>query len=75
MRAVLAAAVLLPWHCRAGYIDRFYNQKRIHSSLGTGDIPVQETDEFELVINSKTAAAFGVKIPERVLARATKIVD
>jgi ABC-type uncharacterized transport system substrate-binding protein len=47
---------------------------RILKGANAGDIPVQ-TDEFELVINSKTAAALSVKIPERVLARATKIVD
>jgi hypothetical protein len=74
MRAVLAPPYFFPWHCRAGYINHFYNQKRTHSSLGTGDIPVQ-TDEFELVINSKMAAALSVKVPERVLARATKMVD
>lgn len=38
------------------------------------DIPVEQGDEFELAVNSKTAAALGVKVPERVLARATRIV-
>lgn len=39
------------------------------------EIPVEQADEFELVINAKTAAALGVKIPESVLARATRIVQ
>ena len=39
------------------------------------DIPVEQADEFELVINAKTARALGVKIPESVLARATRIVS
>jgi len=37
-------------------------------------IPVEQADEFELAINSSTAKALGVKIPESVLARATKII-
>jgi putative ABC transport system substrate-binding protein len=48
---------------------------RILKGAKAGEVPVQQADEFELVINSKTAAALGLKIPERVLARATKIVD
>ena len=39
------------------------------------DIPVEQADEFELAINAKTAKALGVKIPESVLARATRIVE
>jgi putative ABC transport system substrate-binding protein len=39
------------------------------------DIPVEQVDEFELSINAKTARALGVKMPESVLARATRIVQ
>lgn len=39
------------------------------------DIPVEQADEFELTINARTAKALGVKIPESVLARATRIVQ
>jgi putative ABC transport system substrate-binding protein len=39
------------------------------------DIPVEQADEFELAVNAKTARALGVKIPESVLARATRIVQ
>ena len=38
-------------------------------------IPVEQADQFELVINSTTAATLGVKIPERILARATRIIQ
>jgi ABC-type uncharacterized transport system substrate-binding protein len=48
---------------------------RILKGAKAGEIPVEQAGEYELVINAKTAAALGVKIPERVLARATKIVD
>lgn len=40
-----------------------------------GDIPVQQADEFELVVNLKTAKALGVKIPYSVLARATRLIE
>jgi putative ABC transport system substrate-binding protein len=39
------------------------------------DIPVEQLDEFNLLINLKTAKALGVKIPYSVLARATKVVE
>jgi putative ABC transport system substrate-binding protein len=48
---------------------------RILKGAKPQEIPVEQADEFELVINSKTAAALAVKIPERVLARATKIIS
>ncbi|HSA89358.1 MAG TPA: ABC transporter substrate-binding protein [Burkholderiales bacterium] len=37
-------------------------------------IPVEQADEFELAINARTARALEVKIPESVLARATRII-
>jgi putative ABC transport system substrate-binding protein len=39
------------------------------------DIPVEQIGEFELTISSEVARALGVKIPESVLARATRIVQ
>ena len=48
---------------------------RILRGANAGEIPVEQADEFELVINAKTAAVLGIRIPERVLARATKIVS
>jgi putative ABC transport system substrate-binding protein len=39
------------------------------------DIPVEQADEFVLVINSSIARALGVRIPESVMARATSIVS
>ena len=48
---------------------------RVLKGAKTADIPVEQADEFELAVNSKTARAIGVKIPESVLARATKIVQ
>lgn len=39
------------------------------------DIPVEQADEFVLVINSSIARTLGVRIPESVMARATSIVS
>ena len=39
------------------------------------DIPVQQADEFEVVINAKTARELGINIPPVVLARATRVVQ
>lgn len=38
-------------------------------------IPVEQPREFDFVINSKTASELGSKIPEAILARATRIIQ
>jgi putative ABC transport system substrate-binding protein len=48
---------------------------RILNGTKPVDIPVEQDDEFELVINAKTARTLGLKIPESVMARATRIVQ
>jgi putative ABC transport system substrate-binding protein len=48
---------------------------RILKGAKASDIPVEQADEFEFVINSTTARALGIKIPESVMARATRIVQ
>jgi putative tryptophan/tyrosine transport system substrate-binding protein len=39
------------------------------------DIPVEQSDEYDLVINMKTAKALGIKFSPAVLARATTVIE
>ena len=39
------------------------------------DIPVEQPMVFELVVNLKFAKALGIKFPEAILIRATKVIE
>lgn len=40
-----------------------------------GEIPVEQDDDFELIVNARAAKALGVKLPESIRARAIRVVS
>ena len=47
---------------------------RVLKGANPGDLPIEQPNQFDLVINIKSAQSFGLPVPDALLARATHVV-
>jgi len=61
--------VLYPFRRAAGYIDRILKGTR------AGDLPVEESTRFSLVVNMRAARSLGLRVPHGLRLRADRVIE
>ena len=63
----------------ANAVEMFRHSARFIGKILKGarpeDLPIDRASKFELLVNGKTAAALGLKIPQSVLLRADRVIE
>lgn len=62
-------SILALWQRAAGLVDRLLRGAR------PADIPVEQANVHDFVVNLRTARALGIALPKGVLLRATRVID